>query len=92
MTTTEWKRKRALRRFALAVRVLPVSVAQQDRARMLDDVLQSALPALWDATAQTYHSRYGVYPWTDFLGGDRTRIRRAYRNLLRACGVDSRHV
>jgi hypothetical protein len=39
MTATERTRKCTLRRFALALKALPASVAQQDRAQMLDDVL-----------------------------------------------------
>ena len=89
MTAQDWTRKRALRKFALAVMGLGISL--RSRAKLLDDGIEHE--KWWcDEFVKPYVTKFGCNPWDDYCSDDRTRIRRAYRNLLRACGVDSRHV
>lgn len=81
MTATEWKRQKALRRFAEAVKAVRMPLCNKC------DALFAAMCSVDVHAARALFKQYLVMD-----GPQRNQDRWYYRNLLRACGVDARHV
>ena len=90
MTAQDWKQKQALRNFALAVMGLPVSMnCKAETLRYALEEIDEVEHAELDVSCRLRFDRN--LEWC-CDSDNRTERRWAWRNLLRACGVDSRHV
>lgn len=90
MTAKDAMRQKALRQFAQAVRALPISV--HDRSFLLHRALLAVDEELFCQAQDAYKKRHSFEFLEDIWKSERAPQRRAYRRLLRVCGVDSRHV
>jgi len=91
MTAREWKRKRALCEFAMAVKRL-LGLALWEKCKTLEDVLYRVDFPAWKPIKLACRERTGFASMDAADIKSRKDIRWLYRILLMACGVDARHV
>lgn len=81
----------ALHEFAEAVKALPIAV--YFKCEMLGTALfEIDYDNQFQAIVTAAVKRFRMAPGHDDFHSNRTRLRWHYRNLLAACGVESRHV
>jgi len=90
MTAREALRARALRKFAEAVKGLPVGMWK--RCEWLEDALYRMDFAAWEPIVGVCVKRTGYTPAEAVCIDSRTDRRWLYRKLLTAYGIDARHV